>query len=720
MAYFFMKRTRNSGVDKMYISARERKILDFLLDKSDETTVKQLAEELDVSARTVHRDLKGVEEILKEYRLRLMKKSGSGIQVAGDEEGKEKLKLFLFTLSHNEYTPEERQNMILSELLDEKEPVKLISLANDLNVTIATISNDLNKVEERIAPFDLTLIRKRGYGVEITGTESAKRKAMSRLIIENIDEFEFISILKENIQKKSTQYMDTITDRLLGLVDKKKLLTIEKQIEKIKPELPYSIADSAYIGLVVHLALAIERIQQGEEINFDLDDLNQLKETREYKVAEKIVSGLEDAFRIEISHGEVGYITMHLMGAKLRNENDDMFEEPSLHIGLFAQKLIRYVSDEVGQDLTRNVSLYQGLVAHLRPAMYRIKQNMGISNPLLSKIETDYRELFDTIQNVVKEMTPDLYVPKEEIGYLVMHFASALLKTDIVKTYHILVVCSSGIGTSKMLSTKLEQEIAGIKTVNASLFDLETVRLKDFDAIISTIPLKIENDYLVVNPLLLPDDVEKVKRFLFEKKEFALEESSRAGKTNEHMYRANFLEEMTKVKNYANAIYHILNELHISTTREEATKEVILKDLCETLQKKNVITSVGAVLHDLHKREETGGLGIPETAIALYHTRSDHIRLPSVSVNKLSHPIPVKAMDDSVIHIKTMILMLAPKDEANEETLEVLSGISSFIIRDEQTITQFESSEEEEIKRLLENELQMKYEEKVLKKESKS
>ena len=49
----------------MYISAREKLILDILLDKSEDLTIKDLAEEIDVSPRTIHRDLKGIEELIK-------------------------------------------------------------------------------------------------------------------------------------------------------------------------------------------------------------------------------------------------------------------------------------------------------------------------------------------------------------------------------------------------------------------------------------------------------------------------------------------------------------------------------------------------------------------------------------------------------------------------------------------------------------------------------
>src|SRR5690606_15988730 len=158
--------------------------------------------------------------------------------------------------------------------------------------------------------FGLLLIRRRGYGVEIDGHEGAKRRAMSNLISEYLDESEMLSLAKENIQKRSSQQINLISERLLGLVDKKKLHTVEKVVEAGIQDLPFTMADSAYIGLVVHLALAVERIQKGEGITINLSYLEHQQVSKEYKFAEKIVAQLEHIFQIKIPQAEVAYITM--------------------------------------------------------------------------------------------------------------------------------------------------------------------------------------------------------------------------------------------------------------------------------------------------------------------------------------------------------------------------------------------------------------------------
>src|SRR5699024_12871995 len=74
--------------------------------------------------------------------------------------------------------------------------------------------------------------------------------------------------------------------------------------------------------------------------------------------------------------------------------------------------------------------LLKDLVAHLQPAIYRLKQQMSIKNPMVDQIKRDYPDLFALIKSGVQETFPDIDFPDEEIGYLVLHFGSALLQKE--------------------------------------------------------------------------------------------------------------------------------------------------------------------------------------------------------------------------------------------------------------------------------------------------
>src|SRR5690625_6167403 len=136
---------------------------------------------------------------------------------------------------------------LLLILLEASEQIKLYSFVGELHVTVATISNDLNKIEVDLSDSHLSLIRRRGFGIKIEGNESDKRRLMSHLIMEHLDEFDFISLLKNNIQQHSKRDIDAISNRLLGIVHPEKLQMIEQAVEQVRAVLPYGLADRAYI-----------------------------------------------------------------------------------------------------------------------------------------------------------------------------------------------------------------------------------------------------------------------------------------------------------------------------------------------------------------------------------------------------------------------------------------------------------------------------------------
>ena len=128
------------------------------------------------------------------------------------------------------------------------------------------------------------------------------------------------------------------------------------------------------------------------------------------------------------------------------------------------------------------------------------------------EIEKDYEQLFDIVKTSVREAFPEDYFPEDEIGYLVLYFAVSL-DNITKKTFRILVVCSSGMGSSKMLASRLEREIPEIYVRKiVSLIGLGKEDLNEYDLILSTVPLYLDSsDYLKVSPLLNPQELEMVK-----------------------------------------------------------------------------------------------------------------------------------------------------------------------------------------------------------------
>ncbi|WP_237566128.1 BglG family transcription antiterminator [Oceanobacillus massiliensis] len=686
----------------LYVSGRQRTILNLLLQAQGAVTVKEIAAELGVSVRTIHRDIKDLAKIASDFRLNLFKQAGIGISIQGEEQDKQKLQSAITTITTADLTPEERKAILISTLLEMNEPVKMFTLANELNVTIAAISHDLDQLEEELTAFDLKLIRKKGYGVEIEGDEAHKRAALSNLITRNIDPFEFVARLKESIQHKSDRQADTISTRLLGLVNPEKLSIIEQRVEDARDKLPYELADSGYIGLVVHLALAIERLQKGDTIQFDQAYLRQIEGTREYEIAKTIIRELEASFAMEIPDDEIGYITMHLMGAKLRTNQDYLIEDSSIDIAFKAKKLIRYVSDEMNTNLTQNNKLLNDLTAHLKPAVYRLKQRMNISNPMIKEIKRDYHEFFQILERGAIDIFPDIRFPDDEIGYLVLHFAATMLQSEKSSDINVLVICSSGIGTSKILATKLMQKFPEIKQVeNKSFFDLKDSALDRYELIVSTIPLEgLDREYILTSPMLTETEIKRIQKEIRKKRLTSAPKASVAH--TEVSEDKDFLIQLESMQNYSKAVLDLLKVFQVNQMEESNQRSIqtLLESICMELEQRKIITNSENVLNKLLSRETTGGLGIPNTNLALYHTRSAGIQSPSFTIYSLKQPVVVKGMDGEDMSIRRILLMLAP-EVALPEVLDVLSYLSGVIIQGQESIDLFESGSETDIKKFL-------------------
>ncbi|MEK5037611.1 BglG family transcription antiterminator [Sporosarcina sp. FSL K6-3457] len=678
-----------NGVFTMYISAREKAIIEVLIDRQEEVTIKELSKEIDVSSRTIHRDLDRIEELLQNYQLKLLRKAGVGIQIIGANQHKEDLKRELNVFTFREYTLDERQTMILCILFESSEPVKLFALANELRVTIATISADLLKLEEQLKPFKLSIVKRRGYGIEISGSEKAKRRAMSYTIAKTLKEDEFLSLIKERIEKSSVSQEHSISERLLHLVDREKLLIIEHVMQDLQRVLPFPITDSAYVGLLVHLALAIERILLGENIEMDQQYLEQLKLEPEFTIAREIIDKMAARFEIIIPEAEIGYITMHLQGAKLRQHKGELLEAANLETVMQAKKLMRYMEEVTGVNLMNDEPLLEGLVTHLKPAIYRVRQSMGITNPLLPSIRKDYEDLFQLVKKAVEKVFPELQIPDEEIGFLVMHFGSALLGLTGERDLTAYVVCSSGIGTSKMLTSRLQREIPEIVQIkNVSLFELKELQIEDRDLVISTIYLHdFPREYLIVSPFMTAEEIKQVQ--LYVRRQMLIKKVTSSLNENDST-----IEEITKRMNmlylYTGAVSEILLNFDLLSYRGRVTAKQCIREACLALEQKEIITEAETIVDALFVREAIGGIGIPETKLALFHTRHEHVLKPSFTMYSLQEPITLQAMDGTDIEVNQLLLLLSPHSY-HEAGLEVLSFISTVIIENEQSIELFET-----------------------------
>ncbi|KMT59555.1 PTS modulated transcriptional regulator MtlR family protein [Listeria fleischmannii 1991] len=671
----------------MYISARARLILEYLFMSKEAITTSILADYMSVSVRTIRRDLKDVAEILHGYKLQLERGSDQVLSITGADSDKQAFKWQLLDLSYNEYTPLERQQFVLKTLLKEDEPIKLIALANDLSVTVSTISNDLTKIEEDL-PKGVQIERRRGAGISLSGDELKKRSLLSDLIAEQFSQKTLFQLFNETSQsEKTSQFVD---ERLLHLVGKETILNVEKKARIWRSELPYKITDEAYLNLVIHIAISVHRMLTGHFIQ-EFAQKDTIRGYAEFQVAKEILSSCLEMEAEVVPDGEAAYVTIHLRGAKSDDyeAHDFSGNEHVLSVTL-AKQLIRRVENRIHRKFEEG-ALLKGLTAHLRPALRRLNEKMRIHNPLVTSIKEDYPELFDIVKEEFSAVYLKEAVPEEEIGYLVLHFGAALLTLEEESNFSGIVVCASGIGTSRMLVTRLRQAIPKLKQLETvSLFELPNKVKSPHDVVVSTIDLgEVDFDYFLVSPMLSEREISQIELYLHGKSSTYHHYDDL--EKEQQLTMLETIHRLENKKRYTETILDVLKNFQVMVMEEVTPSlEDMIRAILMRIMEKDQDFQVEALRKSLLSREKWGGFGISGTKMALFHARNEHISKPLFQIFPLKGKVNVPGMNGMDVEVETFIVLLAP-EKLSPQGLEVLSYISSLLIESEETIRLFES-----------------------------
>jgi len=677
----------------LYISAREREIINLLLSHPEGITVSAIAKAQNVSQRTIQRELKKITAILTKHEMILEKKSGIGVILQGSNDKRNELKISLLKQT-TDFTSKEREELIVLTLLKSTDVIKLIALANDFNVTVGTISTDLEQVALYLNSFEIELVRKRGHGISLKATEQQKRNALGYFLAKQFNEYEFLEILKNPVPN---------TNRFLEIIKIEQLTLADKLIREMMEQHDVKLTDHAHMTLTIHLSLAIQRVVQGEIIAIDTGLLDELKRDKKYTISKEIATVIEDVFNIEIPDAELGYITIHLKGARLNPSiMNRTGEHNSIHT-LACKALISYVSQKLAVPFEKDFTVLEGLLKHIEPAVYRLERGLDLYNPLTTKIITEYPRLFEAVKAGLGKCFSHLKFSDGEIAYIVLYFGASSVLYDTKKEIRLAVICPSGLGSSKMLEQRIKEEVDGVEVTTLSLGEFKKSDLLDFDLILSTVELTESiSKYLLVSPILNDLEIDRIqkeiKQYTRTTEEILLTRVRQKNKQNEFQF--NIKDEFYKINNYSRVVLKLLDEFAINHLRINGQLDEVIDEMLSVMSAKEMITDIHGVRVDLKNREMLGGFGIPETEIALYHCRTEYVNNPIFTVFRLVSPITITAMDKTRVNVISILLMLAPVVTSAIEH-EILSSISAAVVDDESATRLFAVGAEEEIKKKL-------------------
>lgn len=370
----------------------------------------------------------------------------------------------------------DRVSYLIYDLLDRDGWITAQKLSEILHVSRATLSNDFKEVERVLASTDLILEKSQSKGFRIVGSEESKRILFANKVLASI--------------MHTSETSHNVAQRF-------HLEEIAHIVSSVLKDSHVKISETMYQNLLIHLAIALMRINKKCYIQPDINtQLADIVSDDALEIARTISCELEKHFQISIPESETAYIALHLASHRsvLHPEQNDNLVI-SDEVWNLVEQMLDCVHTTYDFDFHNDIELRMNLACHLTPLILRMRFDMKITNPLLPDIKQRYplgwALAVEASSVLVQAYAHDL--SDDEVGYIALAFALALerMRTEIPKK-NILVVCASGMGSSKMLEYKYRKEFAHYvdQIITCDVAHLDDVVFENIDYIFSTVPIK--------------------------------------------------------------------------------------------------------------------------------------------------------------------------------------------------------------------------------------
>lgn len=678
--------------------------------------IKEIAEKFGVTERSIRYDIENINYYFSKFNLNEIEKQSKGVYTL--EEDDDKIKELLKNMSQRFYvfTSDERKEFIEEKFLFFEEN-RLIDLAETLDISMSTIKIDLKEVKIFFIENGLNLNFYSKQGILLEGNEEKIRMLQLRFLNK------YLEINNENVlcvkTKESKTYLDDILyEDLKEIFEKINLKNIYRFVKRIEKKLDTTISDEAFTILRFYVVIMLNRIKNNKAIIQRETNKKFLMETKEFEIINNEKEFLEEQSKIKIDENEVLLLTELFLGSHSYNFNSSFFEN-WIELEILVNKLIKDVSDILNINLTQDKALIDGLLNHLKPAYYRIRNNIKFENKIYEDVKLLYEELYEKVKVVSKKYLEKYIgkdIPEEEIAFLTIHFKTAIDRkvNSQRKTKNIIIVCGLGYGSSKLIAQKLleKYDVNIIATLPYHKF-LEVEDYEDIDFIITTLEIEDKLEYtfpiIKVHPILTKED-----KALLES--YGLSENQRKISLNQLMSiikeETNILNEKELIKKLKNILKHKyiddLEKQKIYTLSELLPLENIkivdrVKDWKEAIKVSGISLQVGNYIKDeyidemIKNVEQNGSYMVVNDVVALPHARTNGL------VNKTGMSLLVLRDEVTFPGDKKVKVLLTFSSYDQKEHIDALSKFVT-ILEERDFINKIKGLDEIEIKNLIDNE----------------
>ncbi|QSO54037.1 BglG family transcription antiterminator [Alicyclobacillus curvatus] len=639
------------------LTERQKHILYLLLETSAAVNMDELVRRLQVSRRTVQRDVNTMQGYLNTFGV-VLRVLPDRLSLEGPSDDVLRMRQQTGKLpSTLTLAPRDRELHVAMDLLLEEGPSKLRYFGRQLQVTAASLSQSMDEVEAWLQGRGLRLIRKRGYGIEIDGDEAARREAIVELVYGQVDVPDLIALMQT--ANHGNSLLSAWFTRWFS----------HQRVDKVHDVLTEELAGSnppldeaAFYGFMLHVLLSVARIEQGASVQESEDAPAQLTQDVQTcsRILERLVGGARHL------QAESAYLAKHLRGAKVLMTDESRILPLNITAMDLSYRMVKHLEETLRMSLAWDHALIAGMSQHLEPSLHRMKMGLVIRNPLLAEIQRHYPSFFEAMRDASDAVLKPygLVVPDEEIGYLTMHLGASIERQRAERKWRTRIVCLNGISSAELLASRVQKEFPQLEIV--SLGALEDADTEPFDLTLSTVPLRSMNKPVVtVSPFLTAEERQKVQSVLA-----TLE-------TNNAISPPRPTNDLPPDGVQAVQLSQMVGLREVSC---QSMAELV-QQISEEMAAEGVVTNRDVLAATILEREQMGSIVLPGKGLSVLHTRTDVLTRPQIRVYRLSTAVEVQGVANTTEIVDTVLVLLARMSES-PSTIRLLGRLSSSLVTD--------------------------------------
>lgn len=610
------------------VNTRQFSVLQDLVSASHYMTGQALSEKYGVSTKTIYSDIAAINEKLSSFQIAIEKRPRLGVKLTLSPTKRRRILAFLEQGSSelvDEGSQILREYELVRELTLGSKKVDILDWSVEHFISEASIRRDLDKIEAQLLPYQIHLVRGSGQ-VQLQGRECDIRKFLRNYLMDHFD-----LSMNQFVQDPG----------LAIFFPSERVQSVADIVANCAVDYNFKTAESYSIYLILDLLISAQRYLQQDVIQENSSSImvEDLPRYEVYVIAGELLSKTTGVSMALISDAEIRYISYTLLSVGYETQLAERSE-----VKTAVSAFIKKVSQLSGVDFTGDDHLYNMLVNHVPPMIYRLKSGINIKNQTTEEIKSRYSVLYYIVWLASKTLSEEYQVEllDAEVAFLTIYFEVAVEK--LIKPLTICVICPHGLATSELIMSSLKRIVASFDhLIKVDLRDLE--RMKDLlnraDLVISSVRLEdVDFDYIHVNPIMTDGELELIQRSYSE-----LTTGNR-----------NMLSIIHEDGAFAKSVVLDLLQDNILLGEECHTVEDCIQYMVSKASRKN--RKDKKLLHSILAREKMGSTSV-YTGIALPHADPAFVNESQLIMMTLNKPIKWGSNTIKVV----MLIAIAEKDE---------------------------------------------------------